>query len=290
MSEALGDFLARHRGEWEVLADAEALTSAPSARQMRSDLLACVGAHADDPFPIASGSDEAVLDQLRIGYRRILLGIAARDLSGLATMDTVAMWLSDLADCVLEAALAVARADVGAAADQCRFAVIGMGKCGARELNYVSDVDVIFVAEPVEGADEARAMAAATSLATGLMRACNAVTPEGTIWEVDAALRPEGKQGALVRTIASHVGYYERWAKTWEFQALLKARPVAGDRARTLGGCPAARPPPSCCPRPCCSRPAAAADRSPRTPRARGRSDLGSGNPTAGWPGSARRP
>ena len=54
-------------------------------------------------------------------------------------------------------------------------------------------------------------------------------TPEGTIWEVDANLRPEGKQGALVRTIASHVGYYERWAKTWEFQALLKARPVAGD-------------------------------------------------------------
>ena len=61
------------------------------------------------------------------------------------------------------------------------------------------------------------------------MRACTAATAEGTIWEVDAALRPEGKQGALVRTIASHVGYYERWAKTWEFQALLKARPVAGD-------------------------------------------------------------
>ncbi len=144
-------------------------------------------------------------------------------------MDTVAQWLSDLADCVLDAALAIARAEVGDAADLCRFAVIGMGKCGARELNYVSDVDVIFVAEAVDGADESRALSVATSLATGLMRACTAATPEGTIWEVDANLRPEGKQGALVRTIASHVGYYERWAKTWEFQALLKARPVAGD-------------------------------------------------------------
>ena len=229
MSEALGEFLARHLSEWEVLADAEALTVAPSARQMRHDLLVAVGAEPVSPAPVASGAHEAVLDGLRIAYRRALLGIAARDLSGLATMDTVAQWLSDLADCVLDAALAVARAEVGDAADLCRFAVIGMGKCGARELNYVSDVDVIFVAEAADGADESRALSVATSLASGLMRACMAATPEGTIWEVDANLRPEGKQGALVRTVASHVGYYERWAKTWEFQALLKARPVAGD-------------------------------------------------------------
>jgi [glutamine synthetase] adenylyltransferase / [glutamine synthetase]-adenylyl-L-tyrosine phosphorylase len=231
MSEALGDFLARHPDEWEVLADAEALTVAPSVRDARDQLLRAVGAQPEDPSPVAESADEACLDRLRIAYRRLLLGIAARDLSGLAGMDMVATWLADLADCVLEAALAVARAGVGEAADQCRLAVIGMGKCGARELNYVSDVDVIFVAEPVDGADETRALSVATSIAMGLMRACTAVTAEGTIWEVDAALRPEGKQGALVRTVASHVGYYERWAKTWEFQALLKARPVAGDLA-----------------------------------------------------------
>lgn len=229
MSEALGDFLARHEGAWAVLADAEALTQAPSGRRMRDDLLAAVGAHPEMPYPVASSDAEGVLSALRVAYRRELLGIAARDISGLATMDTIAAWLSDLADAVIEAALAVARAGVGDASDTCRFAVIGMGKAGARELNYVSDVDVIFVAEPVDGVDETRALAVATSLATGLMRACNAVTPEGSIWEVDAALRPEGKRGALVRTIASHVGYYERWAKTWEFQALLKARPMAGD-------------------------------------------------------------
>ena len=231
MSEALGDFLARHPDEWQVLADTEALAVAPSARRMREELLRAVGAQPDEPTTVARAADESVLDALRVAYRRILLGIAARDLSGMADMDTVALWLSDLADCVLAAGLAVARAEVGPAAETCRLAVIGMGKCGARELNYVSDVDVIFVGEPVEGGEEGAALAVATALASALMRACSAVTPEGTIWEVDPNLRPEGKQGALVRTVASHVGYYERWASTWEFQALLKARPAAGDAA-----------------------------------------------------------
>ena len=228
MSEALGDFLARHPDRWHVLADAEALAVAPSAREVRASLLSAVGADPLDAAPTAGTSPDVLID-LRVAYRTALLGIATRDISGIAGMDVVASWLSDLADAVLEAALAVARRDVGPTDQLCRFAVIGMGKCGARELNYVSDVDVIFVAEPVDGADETIALGAATALATGLMRACTATTIEGTIWEVDAALRPEGKRGALVRTIASHVGYYERWASTWEFQALLKARPAAGD-------------------------------------------------------------
>ncbi len=235
MSEALGDFLVRHPEQWEVLADAQSLTLAPAASKTREELLRAVGANPMHPEPIASGSTTEVLDALRISYRRHLLGIAARDISGLATMDTVASWLSDLADGVLEAALAVSRAGLAPDAPPCRFAVIGMGKCGGRELNYVSDVDVIFVAE-ADGADggdegdEDAALRTATALATGLMRACTAVTAEGTIWEVDPSLRPEGRQGSLVRTLASHVGYYERWAKTWEYQALLKARTCAGDR------------------------------------------------------------
>ena len=61
------------------------------------------------------------------------------------------------------------------------------------------------------------------------MRNLDAIEVEPPLWEVDAALRPEGKQGALVRSLASHLAYYDRWAKSWEFQALLKARPLAGD-------------------------------------------------------------
>ncbi len=110
-----------------------------------------------------------------------------------------------------------------------------MGKTGGRELNYVSDVDVVFVAEPgtgYESADELAALdrdvalAAATALAASMMRICRQVA-----WEVDAALRPEGKDGALVRTLASHENYYARWASSWEFQALFKARAIAGDLA-----------------------------------------------------------
>jgi glutamate-ammonia-ligase adenylyltransferase len=229
MSEALGEFLIRHPENWELLATSETFALAPSADGMRSALLVAVGANPDQLEPTAHDASDETLDALRVAYRRELLMIAVRDLAGIAPMEVVAGWLTDLADAVLGAALAIARAGLPSDAPPCAFAVIGMGKCGARELNYVSDVDVIFVAEPVDGGDEEAALRTATALATGMMRACNAATVEGAIWELDPALRPEGKQGALVRTLASHIGYYERWASTWEFQALLKARPVAGD-------------------------------------------------------------
>lgn len=230
MSEALGEFLIRHPEQWQVLADGDQLAQPPRVEVLREHLLRSVGADPHAEMAQAQDATDATLDALRIAYRGELLQIAARDLAGMASMEVVGRWLTELADAVLEAALAIARAGLPQGAEPCTFAVIGMGKCGARELNYVSDVDVIFVAEPLPGGDETAALNTATALATGVMRACNATTSEGTIWEVDPALRPEGKQGALVRTLASHVGYYERWASTWEFQALLKARPAAGDR------------------------------------------------------------
>lgn len=218
-STALGDHLVAHPEHWSSVAQARPLTPAERVEE----LVAAVR---------APGTHTAY-DALRIGYRRQLLGIAALDLTSgepERALPEAAAALADLAEAALEAALVIARAELGEQAELCDFAVIGMGKTGGRELNYVSDVDVIFVAEPREGVEEASAIAAATGLATHLMRACSTSTGEGTLWPVDAALRPEGKNGPLVRTIDSHRAYYERWAKTWEFQALLKARPVAGDR------------------------------------------------------------
>ncbi|HBF81914.1 MAG TPA: bifunctional glutamine-synthetase adenylyltransferase/deadenyltransferase, partial [Streptomyces sp.] len=107
----------------------------------------------------------------------------------------VAAELADLATATLRAALAVARADAPDDAAQCRLAVVAMGKCGGHELNYVSDVDVIFVGEPAEGAEENNALQAATRLAAHMMRICSDTTVEGTIWPVDANLRPEGRNG-----------------------------------------------------------------------------------------------
>jgi glutamate-ammonia-ligase adenylyltransferase len=223
-SQALADHLMRHPGDWRAAADAR--LQPPSA--LRGLMLAAV--HADDgDAPRAGLPIPAAMDALRVAYRRALIDVAARDLTGVARVDDVAAELADLAAATLEAALAVARAELPPGAPECRLAVVAMGKCGGRELNYVSDVDVVFVAEAVEDVEETTALRSASLLATAMMRVCSASTGEGTIWPVDAALRPEGKAGPLVRTLASHVAYYERWAKTWEFQALLKARPVAGD-------------------------------------------------------------
>lgn len=234
VSSALGDFLARHPESWHGLDefDTDELASEPD--YLRRALLTAVGADPVDAEPRAALTGYAAADALRVAYRRGLLRITAQDVAGGAPMAEIGRQLADLAGATLDAALAVARAELPADAAPCRLAVLGMGKCGARELNYVSDVDVIFVAAPgqlINGteADEYDALRTATQLASGLMRLCGEVTAEGSIWQVDAALRPEGKSGPLVRTLASHAAYYHRWAKTWEFQALLKARPVAGD-------------------------------------------------------------
>jgi [glutamine synthetase] adenylyltransferase / [glutamine synthetase]-adenylyl-L-tyrosine phosphorylase len=209
-SAALADHLRRHPGDWHVLVQEEA-----------GDLTAEVLAAAD-------------ASSLRIVYKRALLRLAALDLTGAMSIDDVMAGLADLAAAALEAALAIARSRLRQGAAECRLAVIAMGKCGARELNYASDVDVIFVAEPAERlgpGGETAALRTATQLASALIRVCSDTGPEGALFPVDPNLRPEGRNGPLVRTLASHLAYYQRWAKTWEFQALLKARPVAGDLA-----------------------------------------------------------
>ncbi|WP_128437202.1 bifunctional [glutamine synthetase] adenylyltransferase/[glutamine synthetase]-adenylyl-L-tyrosine phosphorylase [Streptomyces cyaneus] len=211
-SAALADHLARHPSDWQALVMYEPRDLHPEVEEFERGL-----AEADDPV------------SLRVAYRRCLLSIAARDVCGTTDVAQTAAELADLATATLRAALAIARAAAPEDAALCRLAVIAMGKCGGHELNYVSDVDVIFVGEAADGADEGKALRSATKLASHMMRICSETTVEGSIWPVDANLRPEGRNGPLVRTLSSHLAYYQRWAKTWEFQALLKAHPVAGD-------------------------------------------------------------
>ncbi|GGV68543.1 glutamate-ammonia-ligase adenylyltransferase [Streptomyces griseoloalbus] len=213
-SAALAEHLARHPSDWQALVTYEPRDLHPGIEEFERGL-----ADATDPV------------SLRVAYRRCLLSIAARDVGGTIEVAQTAAELADLATATLRAALKLAGAAAPEDAALCRLAVIAMGKCGGHELNYVSDVDVIFVGEAVDGGDEGKALRAATRLASHMMRICSETTVEGSIWPVDANLRPEGRNGPLVRTLASHLAYYQRWAKTWEFQALLKARPVAGDPA-----------------------------------------------------------
>nr|WP_217499269.1 bifunctional [glutamine synthetase] adenylyltransferase/[glutamine synthetase]-adenylyl-L-tyrosine phosphorylase [Leifsonia sp. C5G2] len=238
-SEGVAEFLLRHPCQLDALA--RPVLALPDAVELRDDLLDSVGATDG----VAAEADEALWTALRIRYRRRLVQLASFDLEQadpVAGFDRVAVALSDLASAALEASLAVARRmTMGSGPgrfpeEQVRatpLAVIGMGKAGARELNYLSDVDVIFVTDGVESADLApgRAVDIATRLAMLTMRGIHEPAIEPGLWEVDPNLRPEGKDGALVRTLDSHVAYYDRWAKGWEFQALLKARPLAGDHA-----------------------------------------------------------
>lgn len=222
VSTALIDHLVAHPEHWRDAVDAREMTP-----EERTEALIAEVAAQEDLEP---------QDAMRVGYRRQLLGIVARDVTAadpVADLPLVGTALADLAGSALEIAVRIALDEHAEQGPPIRFAVIGMGKAGGRELNYISDVDVIFVAEPVEGGDEAEALEVAAKVATRAMHACSDATAHGSLWPVDAALRPEGKQGPLVRTVASHRTYYERWAKTWEFQALLKARHLAGDA--TLG-------------------------------------------------------
>ncbi|MCW2614389.1 MAG: (Glutamate--ammonia-ligase) adenylyltransferase [Frankiales bacterium] len=231
-STALGDHLVAHPDDWRVLLDDDLVAARPSRHGLQSRLLAAVGAPTGAELPWGTGGARASLtgaaavEALRREYRRCLLELASRDVTGTVAVEDVGGELADLAAATLTAGLAVALAGLPHDATPCRLAVIGMGKCGGRELNYVSDVDVVFVGEPVGDGDDDAALRTATRLAAEMMRVCGEVA-----WPVDAGLRPEGGSGPLVRTLASHEAYYRRWARTWEFQALLKARPVAGDLA-----------------------------------------------------------
>ncbi|MFP5021992.1 bifunctional [glutamine synthetase] adenylyltransferase/[glutamine synthetase]-adenylyl-L-tyrosine phosphorylase [Pseudonocardia phyllosphaerae] len=232
-SSALGDHLIANPDRWPLLADTPDRSDPPPDLARRTaNLLRAVGADPDAPAPGTVNGARATLTgteavtALRSAYRDELLGLASADLAAVGDpelpvmeVDDVAAQLADLAEAALAAALAVAAAEQDPPVEL-RLAIIALGKCGGRELNYVSDVDVVFVAEP--GGELTQP---ATKLASRVMRIAG-----DACFEVDANLRPEGKQGALVRTLDGHVTYYKRWAKTWEFQALLKARPLAGDR------------------------------------------------------------
>ena len=157
---------------------------------------------------------------LRRWKERHLVGITARDVLGEADVATVGRDVSALGEASLEAALEALEPALP-------FAVIALGRFGGAELSYASDLDVLFVYEGETPAE----FAAAEKLATALRRFVGGATPSARLWEVDADLRPEGKQGPLARSVEGFETYFARWALVWERQAMIRARPVAGDTA-----------------------------------------------------------
>ena len=190
---------------------------------------ALAGALKRNPSLLANPDQlESLPDRLRAA----LIAIAGDDLTGRIDMEEATARYSDAIDRLVADALEMA---IEAVAEKhpmaltLPFAVVAMGKWGARELNYYSDIDLIFVHEPA-AEEQDRSRAAALAIASKLVAILSSPTIEGAMLQVDTDLRPEGAMGPLSRSVESYATYYEKWGEAWELQALLKARPAAGDR------------------------------------------------------------
>lgn len=175
-------------------------------------------------FTLPPGGLPEAMAAIRRRTASRLLAVAAADLTGRIDMPAVGEALSDAADEAAGAALAAVTP-----ADPLPFAVVAMGKWGGRELNYASDIDVLFVYGVPQDEDPGAAGERAQHLAAAFLDCLGRRTPEGLAYQVDADLRPEGRSGPLARTVDSYRAYWERWARPWELQSLIKARAAAGD-------------------------------------------------------------
>ncbi|RMG59613.1 MAG: bifunctional [glutamate--ammonia ligase]-adenylyl-L-tyrosine phosphorylase/[glutamate--ammonia-ligase] adenylyltransferase [Deltaproteobacteria bacterium] len=189
---------------------------------------------------------------LRRMRNREMVRIGVRDLAGLAEVEETTRALSDLADACLEGAVSFAIREMkkrygtpicreGAEEKECGFVVIGLGKLGGEELNFSSDIDLMFVYESDRGGTTGIASPDGekrgevtnhqffVKVSEFVSRLISEVTEDGFVFRVDHRLRPDGARGPLANSLRSLEIYYESWGQTWERMALLKARPVAGD-------------------------------------------------------------
>jgi len=175
----------------------------------------------------------------RVVRRLELFRIAVADLTGQLDLAVVGAALADLTCATLQSALDIAIRRVEEEAGQplgSRLLVVGMGSLGGGEMGYGSDADVMFVYRPDDGVDEADAQKQATLVVQEVRRLLGVAGPDPQL-AIDTDLRPEGKRGPMVRSLAGFAAYYERWSLTWEAQALLRATPVAGDADLGLAFC-----------------------------------------------------
>jgi glutamate-ammonia-ligase adenylyltransferase len=223
-SDYMADTLLQNPELSEILLDVRLLTRPRPRSEMRRDLSRLLR---------ACTSYWMQLDRLRAFKQQEYLRITALDLLGKATLTETMRALSDLADVCADAALDACHRELAAqqgVTGEHGFCILAMGKWGGRELNYSSDIDPIFLyrdAPHLTGtADPTRYL---LKLAEMVVKALSEPMRRGIVFRVDMRLRPEGRLGALARGVSSALHYYETWAEPWERQAMLKARPCAGD-------------------------------------------------------------
>jgi glutamate-ammonia-ligase adenylyltransferase len=211
-SQFLTEILLRNPAAFERLLTYRRLSRPKSVEQLYTEIQAALGSSSKMPDP---------LDTLRRVQSEEMLRIGACDLLDLFDLPAVTRQLSNLADALIRTCLKLAAAQEGGQPEQ--LIVLGMGKLGGSELNYSSDIDLLFLTE----SDSAQAM----KLGQKLIDILAHVTSEGFLYRVDMRLRPWGAVGPLTPIVASYKTYLEKNARLWEKQALLKARAIAGDTA-----------------------------------------------------------
>jgi len=212
------DYLTRHPILLDELLDSHALFAEPDWSVWRHELAAALAAHA--------GDNERQIDALRHFQHAQTFRLLAKDLNGLLSIERLADHLSALADIVLEATLGCCWAQIrGKGAPPPRFAIIGYGKLGGKELGYASDLDIVFL---YDDEDDAAAESYAR-LAQRINAWLTSATAAGRLYETDLRLRPDGVSGLLVSSFAAFRQYQRTKAWPWEHQALTRARFVAGD-------------------------------------------------------------
>ena len=246
-------------------AAAERLSQLLSSSRLMTDLLEDASASiawldkVDDLKPLGEEALESEISSLlarhedaveamravRYLRRRETLRTAMGWTLGIVDIEDTCAGLAAIDECTIDAALRIALRELQSTAEESEagetageqllthIAIIGMGRLGGAENGFGSDADVMFVHEPLEGADEDAAQEQAARIVNRTLALLKQpvkppIRAERPL-EVDADLRPEGKQGAIVRSLDSYRSYYERWAETWEFQALTRARPIGGD-------------------------------------------------------------
>lgn len=248
-SQALSEWLQAHPEHVADLLELEALQQPRPAEGLRREVHAWLN-------PALEAQDYAgALRRLREFKQRQMLRIATRDLAGLAATPAIIRELSDVADVCLSSVGRVVYTLLSRrwgepwhpAAEgrweRTPWCVLGLGKLGGQELNYSSDVDVIFVYAAEGGVFKSPPRGNSPAgqsltnhqffcrLAEAFVAEVSRVTPEGQLYRIDLRLRPEGKAGPLARSLESYENYYAQWGQTWERMMLIKARAVAGDVA-----------------------------------------------------------
>ncbi|MEA2624949.1 MAG: [glutamine synthetase] adenylyltransferase / [glutamine synthetase]-adenylyl-L-tyrosine [Candidatus Binatota bacterium] len=223
-SQYLSNFFIRH----PELLDSLVRADLAAVRKDVATLSRHLSSHLD-----AAADYEARLDALRRFRNEEFLRIGVNDIHGLLTLAEVGEELTDLAEACLGAALAIAEQAVSErwVPPPGRFAILGMGKLGGRELTYSSDLDLIFVYDGTAAEGAISFHEYFTRMAQRLMSVLQLTTREGSVYKIDTRLRPSGSAGPLCSSLDAFRGYHATSSEVWERQALIRARGVAGDRS-----------------------------------------------------------